>query len=389
MKLLITFSFNTSLEKLKEYGSLTYFIPLYEEFSKKNIEISFLTYGTHKDLEFSNIYGSTKIIPIYKYVKSRFFSFSLLKSLLLPFKLKNIFQETDLIRTIQIVGCWVPSIGKILYNKKFVLRTGYEWFKFFLLDRATNKKRENILKFVLKYSLYYIIEFIGYKIADGIILTNEQDINFIVKTFKLKKKKRKNKILHLYNYIDIDLFKPLNLTKKDKHVLFIGRLAHQKNVFNLVNAFKGLKDFTLDIIGKGSDENELKDVIREFGINVNFLGVIPNYKIPEILNQYQIFILPSHYEGNPKVLLEAMSCGIPCIGTNVWGINNIIKHKENGYLCKKDSESIRKAILTLYNDNSLREKIGINSRKFVIKNCSPYEVCNKELIFIEKFYKVK
>ncbi len=104
----------------------------------------------------------------------------------------------------------------------------------------------------------------------------------------------------------------------------------------------------------------------QFGINLNLLGVFPNNIIPEVLNQYQIFILPSYYEGNPKVLLETMSCGLACIGINVYGISNILKHKENGYLCDIQSESIKKAIKSLHSNKDLKSKIGRNAREFIM-----------------------
>ena len=116
-------------------------------------------------------------------------------------------------------------------------------------------------------------------------------------------------------------------------------------------------------------------------MNVNFLGLFPNNKIPEIINQYQIIILPSYWEGNSKVLLEAMSCGIACIGSNISGINNVITHGENGYLCGVSSNSIKDAIVNVYNDKTLREKIGKNARKYIQENCSLRSITKKEFHF--------
>ena len=94
--------------------------------------------------------------------------------------------------------------------------------------------------------------------------------------------------------------------------------------------------------------------------------------------------MPSFSEGNPKALLEAMSCGIACIGTNVKGINNIINHKQNGYLCEKSSNSIKEAILTLYKDINLRKKIAENARKFILDNCSLNSIVQKEFLLYQE-----
>ncbi len=147
---------------------------------------------------------------------------------------------------------------------------------------------------------------------------------------------------------------------------------------NLINAFIDLDGFSLDIVGDGPYKKIIEEIAFKFDIKINFLSVVPNNKLPNIINQYQIFILPSFYEGNPKVLLEAMSCGLACIGTNVWGINSLIKHMENGYLCETDSESIKNAIITLYNNEELRRKIGAKARKFIINNCSLPSIVKKE-----------
>lgn len=173
----------------------------------------------------------------------------------------------------------------------------------------------------------------------------------------------------------------------DKHILFIGRLSVEKNLFAVLEAMINLKEFTLDIIGAGKVENELKKKVDQLNIKVNFLGTCPNSKLPEIINRYQIFILPSFYEGNPKVLLEAMSCGIACIGTNVKGIKEIIIHKNNGYLCKPNSNAIKNAIKALYNDKILREEISKNARDFIVGNFSLDLIAEKEYLLYKDVLK--
>jgi glycosyltransferase involved in cell wall biosynthesis len=75
------------------------------------------------------------------------------------------------------------------------------------------------------------------------------------------------------------------------------------------------------------------------------MGVVPNSQLARIINRYRYYILPSLYEGTPKTLLEAMACGLVCIGTDVAGINEIITDGVNGWLAKgTDADSIFEAI---------------------------------------------
>ncbi|GAF93140.1 unnamed protein product, partial [marine sediment metagenome] len=113
----------------------------------------------------------------------------------------------------------------------------------------------------------------------------------------------------------------------------------------------------------------------------------PNQKLPEELNKSNLFILPSLYEGCPKVLLEAMSCGLPCIGTNVAGIKEIIKHKKNGYLCRTDATSIKKVILNVLNNKELKERLSKNARKTITEHFS-LESILKEEVKIYKYYEI-
>ena len=245
----------------------------------------------------------------------------------------------------------------------------------------------NTIKYFIQYVLIFIYELLAYKLADGIIFSSLQDINFIIRVFKLKKKLKQKKIRHFYNHINTNLFRPINCPKKDKHILFIGRLEWEKNLFMLLNAIKNLKEFTLDIIGNGSYLEKLRLKASNQKIRVNFLDRIPNNELPAIINQYQIFIIPSFYEGNPKALLEAMSCGVSCIGSNIQGINNIIKHGENGILCELSTHSIQNAIKYIYESGDLRKQIGKRGRNFVVKNCSLETIATKEHTFYQYILK--
>ena len=114
---------------------------------------------------------------------------------------------------------------------------------------------------------------------------------------------------------------------------------------------------------------KLKTITNRMKINtfIDFLGFVPfGPKLSEIYNKNDIFILPSISEGIPKVLLEAMAKGLPIIATNVGGIPDIIKDRENGILTAPASPyEIVKAIKLIIKDDTMRNRIRRNGYKFV------------------------
>jgi glycosyltransferase involved in cell wall biosynthesis len=367
MNLGVFFTYGISLKIWDELGLIDREILLYRSFDEQDIKIAFITYGNESDYQLKDKVGNIRIIPLYAFTKkpsNKILRF--IKSFFLPIIMSSQLKEMDIIKTNQMSTTWTPIIAKLIFRKKLIVRCGFEWYRFML--------RENPA--LIKKMYIYITEWLAYHIANGIILTSEDDKQYVMKKFSII---NSEKIRVIPNYINTELFKPFADTyKKRDHLLFVGRLTEQKNLFNLISA---LKDgcYILDIVGGGKLKENLMRFATDNKVVVNFLENIPNNKIPELLNQYEIFVLPSLYEGNPKALLEAMSCGLAVIGTDVDGIRDIIKHRENGYLCNTNSESIREAVEVVMHDKCLREKMGAQAREYVIRNCSIDTVIKKEI----------
>jgi glycosyltransferase involved in cell wall biosynthesis len=108
-------------------------------------------------------------------------------------------------------------------------------------------------------------------------------------------------------------------------------LEEQKNIKNLILAASDL-NLELDIYGDGSQRKELEQLVLSLHAKVSFKGKVKNALMPDILREYNFYILPSLYEGMPKTLIEAMGCGLICIGTDTLGIREVIQNKYNGFL---------------------------------------------------------
>jgi glycosyltransferase involved in cell wall biosynthesis len=96
---------------------------------------------------------------------------------------------------------------------------------------------------------------------------------------------------------------------------------------------------------------------------VDFAGRIPHEKIPDYLDQADIFVLPSLSEGLPIVILEAMACGLPIVATRVGGIPDIIEEDVNGYLVESgDFQGLADKIIFLLENQPLKHRISKNNR---------------------------
>ncbi len=356
-KLILFFTNGISLKRWEELGGLDREIKPYNFLANNFKKIYFITYGKkNEELKLKkNLAENIEILPKKNFLSPKIYQF------LIPFIYGKALRKADIYKTNQMAAVIPAIISKWLYKKKLVIRCGYEWLSFLEEQKKPFWKRK----------IVYLIEKIVYKESDKIILSSKKDKKFIIERFKINPKK----IEVIPNYVDTRLFKPLNTKKAG--VIFVGRLDPEKNLFNLIEAVSETSN-KLVIIGSGTLEENLKNFAEEKKAQVEFRKNIPNEKLPQELNKSEIFILPSFYEGCPKTLLEAMSCGLSCIGTGVKGIKEIISHKENGYLCRTDASSIRKAISGVIERKNLRKRINKNARETISRDFSFERILEKE-----------
>ncbi len=347
---------NISLKDWHELGIIKRELASYNMLSKYFKAIYIFSYGKKEDLNFRHyLKGNIKIIYKKSNLNSTLYSF------LMPLINYKTIKKCHFFKTNQIDGSWPALAAKFLNPKaKLIVRTGYV-----LSSLLANKKKR------FKYLIFSIVELIMYKLADLVMITSDRNKDYIQKRYNVKK------IAVMPNFIDTNIFKPLNC-KKERKLVFVGRLNNEKNLINLLKALEGT-DIAIDIIGKGELESSLKALAKKLKLKANFLGTIDNYELPEYLCKASAFVLPSFHEGMPKALLEAMSCGVACIGTDVPGIKDFIQHNKTGVLTKTDSRSLRKAIIGLISDKKLQQRLGKNARKYIVDNFSLKKLIKKEI----------
>ncbi|MHB8109147.1 MAG: glycosyltransferase [Syntrophorhabdaceae bacterium] len=167
--------------------------------------------------------------------------------------------------------------------------------------------------------------------------------------------------------------KELGISETDKVIGCIGNLRKDKNYPNLIEAFKLAHDslggnIKLVIAGEGKRRQDLEDLIERLGLEGKVLLLGARADVPEIMKIMDVYCLSSLREGLPLSLLEAMSAGLPCVGTNVRGIRDVIADGDTGILVpSEDPEKLSQALVRVLTDAGTARRLADRGRKYVMK----------------------
>nr|WP_276509977.1 glycosyltransferase [Hyphomicrobium sulfonivorans] len=177
-------------------------------------------------------------------------------------------------------------------------------------------------------------------------------------------------------------FAPLPRAPGSPLVMLASRMLWDKGVGEFVDAARQLTDTgaRFVLVGRVDDgnpsyisEQQLRDWVNE-GI-VEWWG--QRSDMVSCLNEADIICLPSYREGLPKSLLEAMSCGKPCITTNVTGCRDAVRDQDNGLLVPaRDAAELRTAVKKMLADPAMRERMGTRGRQRALEEFGLQRISN-------------
>lgn len=215
--------------------------------------------------------------------------------------------------------------------------------------------------------------------------------SFIESELKKLFPSRLNDIFFLSHGVTIpDQFRKEKKADEPLRLLFLGRLAKSKGIFDLPQIAALLRKKNIKVkwtcIGSGPEESDFKKSWSPDD-EVSFLSPATNKEVLEICQQHDLFVLPTKFEGTPVSLLETMSVGlVPVITSLPGGIEEIVK-TDIGYAIKiNDNNAFADAIAELHNNRLKLEQLSINCRNKIIED---FNITNTSKKYYELFSQYK
>jgi len=176
----------------------------------------------------------------------------------------------------------------------------------------------------------------------------------------------KGKSFVLNNFIPDKFFsienKGYKSANKSLKLIAVGRLNAGKNFMYLLETFKFLKDVNieLDIYGYGEME-DYNTIIKEFQIKVRMMGGVSD--IATVLNNYDLFIMPSKFEGFPLSVFEAMAAGLPLLLSNIDPLKSIV-HDNAIYFELDNEKALANIIRSIYSGNIDINSLAVKGKEY-------------------------
>lgn len=270
--------------------------------------------------------------------------------------------------------------GSIMVNKKLIIKITQQELSDLEIESVKGLRKINRLirqKIIKKANIF-------------IAISSEIENMLKIKT------KKNSLILNIPNGVDTSKYnvpsaetkmkfrKELLIQDNEVVLLFAGAVNKRKGIFDLLTAlslYDNEVKLKLIVCGPILEELDFFEKIELLNnsnkfLNIEYRGLVEN--VDQYMKATDIFVLPSYSEGLPNVMLEAGATGLPLIGTNIGGINDIVLDNTNGYIIDKgDYKDLNEKITSLVNNKELREKMGRFSREIIDTNFSLKKVSNE------------
>lgn len=162
----------------------------------------------------------------------------------------------------------------------------------------------------------------------------------------------------------------IGLDGKKKTLIYVGRLVEVKRVTKLVSLMSLLEEeseeFHLIVVGEGPERIDMEKLSKRRGIEekITFLGSLENDKLPVLYNLSDVLVLPSKTESFSMVSVEALSCGLPVVSTQVGVVPHIVENGKNGFVLNKlNVKNIKNKVIKCVKSKEIKSRSKKMSKK--------------------------
>jgi len=226
--------------------------------------------------------------------------------------------------------------------------------------------------------------------SDGITAISDFLQQETIKTFDIKKH-----IEVIPNFVDTDRFSPgehdcsrnIFANPDQKIIMHMSNYRKVKNAPHVVEIFNIIQKkipSKLLLVGDGPDTGNVMNLARELNLSEKVIFLGNQDRVHNVLPLADLFLLPSANESFGLAALEALSCGVPVVGSIVGGLPELVKDDVNGYLCPiGDINGMAEKSIEILSDKALHRRLSTTGRQLVLERYKINEIIDRYLKFYE------
>jgi glycosyltransferase involved in cell wall biosynthesis len=234
----------------------------------------------------------------------------------MPWRHGAAMRECAVLRVFQVTGAIPALIARRRWGIPFVTTYGFHY------ERLARSRSRALLRRVVAQ--------LGVRAAAAVIVPTAELAQIV------SARGGGGKVHLVPNGVDTHRFRPERYTTGARSILlYVGRVSAEKDLATLLEAaakLQGRFDLAVAMVGDGPERPTLEARAKALGVPLTLTPFVDHRELPRLYARARVFVLPSLTEGHPKVLLEAMSCGLPCVASNVGGSRAILTDGDTGLL---------------------------------------------------------
>jgi glycosyltransferase involved in cell wall biosynthesis len=270
----------------------------------------------------------------------------------MPIRYRRELRGCSVLRVFQVTGVIPALVSKWRFGVPFVTTYGYP-------SRRLRRSR-------MSGGLRACVEALGLRYANAVIVPTPE------LRADIERRVGDPAVIHLIpNGVDTSRFAPGDRAQPaGTRVLYVGRLSPEKNLETLVAAAAKLAprlEARLTFVGDGPLRDRLRGAATELGVRLELVPSVDHRELPRLYGAADAFVLPSFTEGHSKVLIEAMSCGLPCVASDIGANRSVLAGGEAGLLFDPhDAGALAARLEQLFGQRRLADDLGRRARQRVL-----------------------